>query len=214
MANIDLKAIGAKIGSYALVLAFFAGIILLSVFMIWGAIKVSAFLYPFFAVLGSAALIVFLLIIIPLSLFSRLRPLLANVALILSWVCGATVWMFSFLIIMEYLSFWAFLLFFIFQFVAPIAAIGLFIKGQWVAGGSIVFGLFVTYGMRFYAVWLATSCERVLNNETYVISDPVDNKLPRYCPKCGKTYDDSWKVCLHCSENLLENTGRAKEAIQ
>lgn len=19
------------------------------------------------------------------------------------------------------------------------------------------------------------------------------------CPKCGKTYDDSWKVCLHCN---------------
>lgn len=25
------------------------------------------------------------------------------------------------------------------------------------------------------------------------------------CPKCGKTYDDTWKVCLHCSVDLSEN---------
>lgn len=22
------------------------------------------------------------------------------------------------------------------------------------------------------------------------------------CPKCGKTYDDTWKICLHCGVNL------------
>lgn len=25
------------------------------------------------------------------------------------------------------------------------------------------------------------------------------------CPKCGQTYDDSWKVCLHCSVNLSDD---------
>ena len=24
------------------------------------------------------------------------------------------------------------------------------------------------------------------------------------CPKCGKTYDDSWEVCLLCTEKLLQ----------
>lgn len=25
------------------------------------------------------------------------------------------------------------------------------------------------------------------------------------CPKCGKTYDDTWKICLHCSVALSDN---------
>ena len=25
------------------------------------------------------------------------------------------------------------------------------------------------------------------------------------CPKCGQTYDDSWKICLHCSVNLSDD---------
>jgi len=25
------------------------------------------------------------------------------------------------------------------------------------------------------------------------------------CPKCGKTYDDTWKMCLHCSVALSDN---------
>ncbi len=27
----------------------------------------------------------------------------------------------------------------------------------------------------------------------------------RKCPKCGKTYDDTWKVCLTCSTALSDN---------
>ena len=27
----------------------------------------------------------------------------------------------------------------------------------------------------------------------------------RKCPKCGKTYDDTWKICLDCSVSLTED---------
>ena len=27
------------------------------------------------------------------------------------------------------------------------------------------------------------------------------------CPKCGKTYDDTWKVCLHCRQGLVPHSG-------
>lgn len=30
-------------------------------------------------------------------------------------------------------------------------------------------------------------------------------KDPLICPKCNKSYDDSWKVCLSCNENLVKN---------
>lgn len=32
-----------------------------------------------------------------------------------------------------------------------------------------------------------------------------DSSLPLRCPKCGRTYDNSWKVCLKCSVALISN---------
>jgi len=32
------------------------------------------------------------------------------------------------------------------------------------------------------------------------------------CPKCGKTYDDSWSVCLNCSAQLEDTAGGASSA--
>lgn len=32
-----------------------------------------------------------------------------------------------------------------------------------------------------------------------------DPSLPLKCPKCGRTYDNSWKVCLQCSVALISN---------
>lgn len=34
-------------------------------------------------------------------------------------------------------------------------------------------------------------------------NDP--NKLCKICPGCQKTYDSSWKVCLDCRVELLDN---------
>ena len=33
----------------------------------------------------------------------------------------------------------------------------------------------------------------------------LDSSLPMKCPKCGRTYDSSWKVCLQCSVSLISN---------
>ncbi|MCX5668023.1 MAG: hypothetical protein NTY34_06930 [Candidatus Omnitrophica bacterium] len=32
-----------------------------------------------------------------------------------------------------------------------------------------------------------------------------DKNNMKKCPKCGKTYDDTWKVCLSCSVALSDN---------
>jgi len=61
-----------------------------------------------------------------------------------------------------------------FQLVAPIAAIGLFFKGQWGAGFSIILGLIFTYGMRFYGIWLSTLEEKRMSNGRFQASDVVD----------------------------------------
>ena len=63
---------------------------------------------------------------------------------------------------------------FMFQLVAPIAAIGLFFKGQWGAGFSIILGLIFAYGMRFYGLWLLTQAEKRMAGEFYQASDVLD----------------------------------------
>jgi len=68
--------------------------------------------------------------------------------------------MFSFLTIFYFLGWIAIFFMFIFHLVAPIAAIGLFIKGEWAAGFSIILGLIFTFGMRFYSIWLESLVEK------------------------------------------------------
>ena len=36
----------------------------------------------------------------------------------------------------------------------------------------------------------------------------------RKCPKCGKTYDDTWKICLHCSVNLSDDMSIKESQIE
>lgn len=133
---------------------FFVGLILLACVLFWGTAVVSAFLYPIFSALMAISILIFLFIILPFSLVHKWRPFLAGTSVILSMICGATVWMYSFLIIVGYLGWIAIFLFFFFHFVTPIAVIGLFFKGQWITGLSVILGLLFTYGMRFYGFWL------------------------------------------------------------
>ena len=153
---------GNKWGSTFIGFLIFCGLMVIGAILIAGAAAVSAFLYPIFNVISAAAVISFFLIILPLSLINSLRSFLAQLTIVLSYVCGVTLWMYSFLVIFNLLGWWAWLLFVWFQAVAPIAAIGLLLKKQWAAGGSIILTLIIVYGMRFYSLWLAALYERSL----------------------------------------------------
>lgn len=165
MAAFNIKEKIKGFGSGILGILIFLGFCIIPFIFIFGALKVSEFLYPIISVLAGASIGLFLLIILPLSLFNNLRNHLAGISIVLSHVVGASVFMFSFLTIFYYLGWIAFFLMFMFQIVSPIAAIGLFFKGQWGAGFSIILGLIFTYGMRFYGIWLATLAEKRASSE-------------------------------------------------
>lgn len=174
MAAFNLKEKIKGFGTGILGIIIFLGFCIIPFIFIFGALKVSEFLYPIISVLAGASIGLFLLIILPLSLFQSLRNHLARISILLSHVVGASVFMFSFLTIFYYLGWVAFFLMFMFQIVSPIAAIGLFFKGQWVAGFSIILGLIFTYGMRFYGIWLATLAEQRASNEFNKSRDVID----------------------------------------
>jgi len=160
MAEFNIKDKIKGLGSGILGVLMFLGFFIIPFIFIFGILKVSEFLYPIISVLAGASIGLFLLIILPLSLFKSLHNHLAGISIVLSHIVGVSVFMFSFLIIFHYLGWIAFFLMFMFQIVSPIAAIGLFFKGQWAAGFSIIFGLIFTYGMRFYGIWLSTQVEK------------------------------------------------------
>ncbi len=174
MAAFNIKEKIKGFGSGILGIIIFLGFCIIPFIFIFGALKVSEFLYPIISVLAGASIAIFLLIILPLSLFKGLQNHLAGISFILSHVVGASVFMFSFLTIFYYLGWVALFFMFMFQIVSPIAAIGLFFKGQWVAGVSIILGLIFTYGMRFYGIWLATLAEKRASDEFIKSRDVID----------------------------------------
>jgi len=151
-----IKGFGSGILGFFLMIGF----LVLPFILIFGVLKVSEFLYPIISVLAGASIGLFILIVLPLSLFKSLRTHLAKLSSIFSNIVGISVFMFSFLTIFYFLGWIAIFFMFIFHLVAPIAAIGLFIKGEWAAGFSIILGLIFTFGMRFYSIWLESLVEK------------------------------------------------------
>jgi len=201
MAALDIKEKVKGFGTGILGILMFLGFLILPFIFIFGILKVSEFLYPIISVLAGASIAIFLLIILPLSLFKSLHNHLAGISVVLSHIVGASVFMFSFLTIFYYLGWIAFFLMFMFQIVSPIAAIGLFFKGQWGAGFSIILGLVFTYGMRFYGIWLATVAERRALNEYFRSNDVIDVESKT------EDVDDEPEQIEDSSENAEEDEG-------
>lgn len=143
-----------SLGVYLLGLGIFTLLLLLPFAIVLGVAKVLAFLYPLFSILAGISIIGFILFILPLSLINSLRMRLAIISVILSYICGAAVWIYSFLTLVGFLGWLAVFLVFLFRFLAPLAILALFVNGQWTSGLVLLIGLLFTYGMRFYAFWL------------------------------------------------------------
>jgi len=148
-------------GKYTFGLTGLATIVLALAAFFYGFTAIIKFLFPLFAALSVISCGIFLCLILPLSLIQHLRPQLSRTALILSLICGISVWMYSFLIIIGYLGWLALFLFFLFYSIVPFAALGLFLSGQVVQGLALCAGLAMTYLMRFYSFWLES---KILKN--------------------------------------------------
>lgn len=162
------------LGSGILGIIIFIGVCLLISVLFVGYVKVVGFLFPVILILSVASVGLFLFIILPLSIFRSLRSKLSGLTMALSYIVGASVWIFSFLNIIYYLGWVAFFFMFMFHIVSPIAAIGLFFKGEWAGGLSIVIGIIFTYGMRFYSIWLAIAEAKRMEDQFSKQSDIID----------------------------------------
>jgi len=216
MAKNNLIELLKGAGSMLFVITFSLGALLIGVIFFVGIAKVSAILYPLVSAIAGISILAFIFLVLPLSLFQSFRPFLSGASVVISMIWGVSVWMFSFLVICGVLGFWGIAMLFFFQVVTPIAAIGLFFKGQWITGGSLLLSLAIVYGIRMYGLWLANLYdERERDKEIYdteVIEDPVKGSS-LICPKCSKTHDHTWKVCLRCSVPLMQHESEAESGL-
>lgn len=200
-----------KSGGFLLGLAVFAGFFLLAMAMFAGFAAVSAFLYPIIAGLAGLSVILFVFGVLPMSFFKRYRTFLAAASIMLSYVCGIAVWLFSFLTIVFYLGWFALFFLFVFRAVSVIACLGLAFKGRWDVAIGILVGLAVTYGMRFYGMWLASIDARTVREEydVEIIDDaPSTEKTgggSKICPACHKENDPSRSTCWNCDAFLWKS---------
>jgi hypothetical protein len=169
MIESGLKIRLKSLGIYIMGFGTFALLIMVPFAMFWGVAAVSAFLYPLFSILASVSIIVFIVFILPLSLIESLRTRLAIASVMLSYICGAAVWMYSFLTLIGFLGWLAIFFVFLFRFLAPLVTTGLFIKGQWASGLTVLTGLLFTYGMRFYGFWLEGLYNKDIKQESEII---------------------------------------------
>ena len=150
----SLKTNLTNFSRYTLGFAGLAAVILVLTALFFGFAALVKFLFPVFAFLAFISIGIFLIVILPLSLACALRPRLAMISLVLSVVCGTSIWMYAFLVLVGYFGWLVLFLFFLFQSVVPIAAVALFVNGQWFNGLILLSGLGITVGMRFYSLWL------------------------------------------------------------
>ena len=83
MAALDIKEKVKGFGTGILGILMFLGFLILPFIFIFGILKVSEFLYPIISVLAGASIAIFLLIILPLSLFKSLHNHLEGISVVL-----------------------------------------------------------------------------------------------------------------------------------
>lgn len=195
-------------GTVLLGIAVFAGIMLFAGAMFAGVTVATAFLYPIISWLAGIAVLLFLFVVLPLSIFQPLRHVMAITSLILSYICGASVWMFSFLAIIIILKWFSLFALMFFQAVSPFACILLLINGKAGASGGIVLGLVFTYGMRFFGMWLETVYQEKEKGKyeikATVSLDPLGEIIDgsRICPACSVKNNLTLSSCWKCGKKF------------
>ena len=137
------------------------GFLALAVIFIKGAMWASEHLLaPLFSV-GSLAFALVLFLLLPLSMFKRLRGFTGICIFIASYLFGLTCWLLGFVITYALWGFGAILvgLLFLGGGVVPIGMIASIFNGEWQSLGMLLFLMGLTFGSRFLGVYIAQRAE-------------------------------------------------------
>ncbi len=151
-----------KLGWGILGIAILVIIALLIGLFIYGGAWLSAKIYPILLVIFGITFGITLLILTPISIFKKTRGFAGNGIVISSFIFGLTLWIWSFLLTY---TLWGGLgifigLFFFGVGVVPIAMLATLFKGMWPIFGQLIFLTILTFGSRFFGIFLTESHQR------------------------------------------------------
>lgn len=148
-------------GTWLLGIVGLLAILAIPALFLVGAEWLSERLLPWFILASTLALGFVLFVVLPLSVFIRCRGFAAIASLVASYVFGATLWMWALLLTLALWGTWAVVigLFMMGVGVVPIAMLATLFKGMWSILAQLVVLTVLTFGTRFYAVWIAEKAD-------------------------------------------------------
>lgn len=134
--------------------AFFAILVLIPLLIIGGGLWLSKILHPLLSLISIITIVICIFILLPLALFRKTRWISRLGLLIASYVFGATLWTWSFLLAY---TLWGFIGLFIGLCIAgvwvvPIALLATIFSGEWILFGQLVLLMIFTFGCRVLAL--------------------------------------------------------------
>lgn len=148
-------------GSVLLGFGISAALLLLAAFLIIGGLKLSELIYPWLEILFAIAFFVSIILFLPLAFFQKTRGFSALGLLVASYVFGATLWVWAFLLTYSLWGLTALLigLFMAGVGVVPIAILATLFHGEWWIMGQLILLLIFTFGSRALSLYLAEKAE-------------------------------------------------------
>lgn len=152
-----LKEIRDRSLGIVAILAIFA----IPVLFLVGAEWLSARLLPWFTLASALALVFAVCVLLPLSFFRPWREFAAIGSLVVSFVFGTTLWMWTLLLTLELCGAWAIGvgLFMMGIGFVPIAMLATLFNGMWSTVAQLLVLVALTFGTRWYALWIAARAE-------------------------------------------------------
>ena len=151
-----------SIGSFLLGVGIFIGIILMAAFFIKGGLWLSEVLYPWLSLISAIAFFICILILLPLALVRKTRGFSGLGLFIASYIFGASLWMWAFLLTYAIWGATALIigLFLAGVGVVPIAMLATLFNGEWSILGQLVLLLVFTFGSRTLGYYLVDKAEQ------------------------------------------------------
>jgi hypothetical protein len=148
-----------RVKNYGIGLIILIGIVVVPMLYLYGVVWFSAKILPLLFVVCIVAFAVCLLVLLPLSIFRRIRPWTGLGLYFASYLFGTMLFAFSCLVTVEL---WGVIglivgLFIMGVGVVPVAFLAALFHGEWSLLGYIVCGTVLTFGLRFLGMWFAES---------------------------------------------------------
>jgi len=150
-----------NIQSWLFAILIMVGICLIAFLFIEGGAWLTEKIYPWVSIAFAVTLLITLFVLLPLAAFRKTRGFASSSIYTASFIFGFTLWVWGFLLTY---TLWGHTAVFIGLFLAgvgvvPFAMLATLFKGLWSTFGGLILLTVITFGARFFAIYLATKSE-------------------------------------------------------